>query len=85
MNKDVLKVCHDNTHSTSRIFRSVELIKRNTSAVYNGMTKLQSGYCQDYFDDIDKRLAAIEKAATECREQVDLLYSLFKQLDNGDS
>jgi hypothetical protein len=28
MNKNVLMIAHNNTHSTSRIFRNVELIRR---------------------------------------------------------
>jgi hypothetical protein len=64
MNKDVLKISHDNTHSTSRIFRNVKLLKKDIA--------------NDNWGDVEKRLDAIEKAATECREQVDKLYLIFK-------
>lgn len=66
MNKAVLKICHDNTHSTSRIFRNIELIKREDID----------------WSVIEKRLKAIEEAALECREQVDKLYSIFKSEAN---
>jgi hypothetical protein len=62
MNKDVLKICHDNTHSTSRIFRNIELIKREDID----------------WTVIEKRLEAIEKSAIECREQIDKLYLIIK-------
>ena len=29
MNKDILMIVHNNTHSTSRIFRNIELVRRN--------------------------------------------------------
>jgi hypothetical protein len=63
MNKDAIMIAHNNTHSTSRIFRNVELIRRclpNTSS------------------EIENRLMAIETACRECREQVDKLYEIIK-------
>ena len=60
--KQAVLIAHDNSHSTSRILRNVELIKRED---------IDSSV-------IEKRLLAIEKAARECREQVDELYKLIK-------
>ena len=33
MNKDALMIAHNNTHSTSRIFRNVELIRRENTSI----------------------------------------------------
>lgn len=60
--KQAMLIAHNNTHSTSRIFRNVELIKREDI---------------DY-SVIERRLTAIENAARECRDQVDELYGLIK-------
>lgn len=61
-NKILLKQCHDNTHSTSRIFRNVELIK-----------KINEGNLI-----INEKLTQIEIATRECRNQIDILYETFK-------
>lgn len=65
MNKDILKICHDNTHSTSRIFRNIMLLKKDIE--------------NNNWSGVENRLDAIEKAAMECREQVDNLYLIFKE------
>ena len=67
MNNEVLKICHDNTHSTSRIFRNIELIKRENIDLSL----------------IENRLNAIGKSAIECREQIDKLYLIFKENDEN--
>lgn len=64
--KKSLKIAHDNTHSTSRIFRNIELIKK------------EDVDCSI----IENRLTAIENAARECITQVDVLYKIIKELEN---
>lgn len=63
--KQAMLIAHNNTHSTSRIFRNIELIKREDV---------------DYTI-IEKRLIDIENACKECRNQVDELYNLIKNYD----
>jgi hypothetical protein len=63
--RKAMLIAHNNTHSTSRIFRNLELIKN-----------------QGVSDDIQKRLNAIEDACTECRKQVDDLYTLLTSTQN---
>jgi hypothetical protein len=64
--KKAIMIAHNNTHSTSRIFRNVELIKREDID----------------FSVIENRLNAIELATRECRQQVDSLYNLIKEYEN---
>jgi len=60
--KQAMFIAHNNTHSTSRIFRNIELIKR------------EDVDCSI----IEKRLLAIETACIECKNQVNELYNLIK-------
>lgn len=63
-NKSLLKQCHDNTHSTGRILRNVELIRRT------GLVT----------EEIETRLKIIEQSTLECRKQVDEIYLNFKEI-----
>ena len=61
MKKEAALIAHNNTHSTSRIFRNVALIRLH----------------DDVSDRVKNRLKAIEDACYECRQQVDDMYKLI--------
>jgi hypothetical protein len=61
--KKALKIIHDNNHSTSRIIRNIDLIKRK----------------EFDFSTLDERLEIIKNSTLECRNQIDNFYSLLKE------
>lgn len=63
--KQAILIAHNNTHSTSRIFRNIKLLKKDIA--------------DNNWGGVEKRLDAIEQACTECRSQVDELYNLIKE------
>jgi hypothetical protein len=55
MNKDALMIAHNNTHSTSRIFRNVELIRReNTSNDIEKRLNAIEIACRECKEQVDK-------------------------------
>ena len=69
MDNKILMIAHNNTHSTSRIFRNIKLLKKDIA--------------NDNWGNVEKRLDVIEKCAMECRQQVDELYLYIKNETNG--
>ena len=61
MKKEAALIAHNNTHSTSRIFRNVALIRLH----------------DDVSDRVKDRLQIIESACMDCRQQVDDMYNLI--------
>jgi hypothetical protein len=54
MNKDILMVAHNNTHSTSRIFRNIELIRRTeiSDEVNTRLSRIETA-CQECREQVD--------------------------------
>lgn len=60
----LLKQCHDNTHSVSRILRNIEFLKKEDISK----------------ERYEKCISNIEQSALECQNQLDTLYLKYKEL-----
>lgn len=62
MNKDAIMIAHNNTHSTSRIFRNVELIRReNISPEIEKRLSAIETACKECREQVDELYQIIKK------------------------